>query len=184
MASQRPPNRTAGMTFKGERSDAPVDPSARYAEAPPEADIASFEPVTGHQVGVVRSWLHSLGLNVTRESEAAHVLENKMTGRMKGISCREVKQKVDAGEECFLLDNRGPAEHEQMRLGIGETLIPLGALRKRLAELPQDKDAEIICFCKISLRGYEAALVLEANGWRNVKVMEGGVMAWPFPREK
>ena len=115
---------------------------------------------------------------------AAHVLENKMTGRMKGISCRDVKRKVDAGEACFLLDNRGPAEYEHMRLGIGETLIPLGALRKRLAELPQDKDTEIICFCKISLRGYEAALVLEANGWRNVRVMEGGVMAWPFPREK
>jgi rhodanese-related sulfurtransferase len=50
--------------------------------------------------------------------------------------------------------------------------------------LPQDKDAEIICWCKISMRGYEAARVLEAHGWTNVKVMEGGVMAWPYPREK
>ena len=71
-----------------------------------------------------------------------------------------------------------------MRLGVGEVLIPLGALRRRLGEIPQDKDAEIICFCKISLRGYEAASLLEAHGWRNVKVMEGGIMAWPFPREK
>jgi len=37
---------------------------------------------------------------------------------------------------------------------------------------------------KISLRGYEAATILEANGYTNVKVMEGGVMAWPYPREK
>ena len=43
---------------------------------------------------------------------------------------------------------------------------------------------EIICFCKISLRGYEAASLLEAHGWTNVKVMEGGIMAWPFAREK
>ena len=56
--------------------------------------------------------------------------------------------------------------------------------RKRLAELPADKCSEIICYCNISLRGYEAALVLEANGWANVKVMEGGLMAWPYPREK
>ena len=77
-----------------------------------------------------------------------------------------------------------PEEFEQMRLGIGETLMPLGALRKRLHQLPQDKEKEIVCYCKISLRGYEAALVLEGNGWKNVKVMEGGVMAWPFPREK
>jgi rhodanese-related sulfurtransferase len=71
-----------------------------------------------------------------------------------------------------------------MRLGIGETLIPLGALRGRLDELPREKDQEIILYCKISLRGYEAAAILQANGWRNVKVMEGGIMAWPYPREK
>ncbi len=115
---------------------------------------------------------------------AAHVLENKMTGRLTGISCRDVKRKVDAGEDVFILDTRGPDEYEQLRLGIGEVLIPLGALRKRLADLPADKIKEIICFCKISLRGYEAASLLEAHGWKNVKVMEGGLMAWPFEREK
>lgn len=114
----------------------------------------------------------------------AHIMQNKLKGRMKGISCAEVKKKVDAGEKPFLLDTRGPDEFEQMRLGIGERLIPLGALRNRLSELPADKSAEIICYCKISLRGYEAARILEGRGWTNVKVMEGGVMAWPFPREK
>ncbi|MCE5266005.1 MAG: FAD-dependent oxidoreductase [Deltaproteobacteria bacterium] len=115
---------------------------------------------------------------------AVHVLQNKMKGRMKGISCAEVWKKVQNHEAPFLLDVRQPEEFEQMRLAIGETLMPLGALRKRLQEMPRDKEKEIVCYCKISLRGYEAALVLEANGWKNVKVMEGGVMAWPFPREK
>ena len=95
-----------------------------------------------------------------------------------------VKQRVDQGADCFILDTRGPAEFEALRLGIGETLIPLGALRDRLDELPQDKDREIILYCQISLRGYEAAVIIEAHGWRNVKVMEGGVAAWPYPREK
>ena len=114
----------------------------------------------------------------------AHIMQNKMKGRMKGISCKEVHDKLQAGEKPFLLDVRGPDEFEQMRVGIGETLIPLGALRKRMKEVPEDKNREIICYCKISLRGYEAAVVLEGNGWKNVKVMEGGVMAWPYPREK
>jgi NADPH-dependent 2,4-dienoyl-CoA reductase/sulfur reductase-like enzyme/rhodanese-related sulfurtransferase len=114
----------------------------------------------------------------------AHIMQNKMKGRMKGISCREVYDKISAGEKPFLIDTRGPDEFEQMRLGIGETLIPLGALRKRMKEIPEDKNREIICYCKISLRGYEAALALEGNGWKNVKVMEGGIMAWPYPREK
>ena len=112
----------------------------------------------------------------------AHLMQNKIKGRLKGISCHQVHLKVLAGEKPFLIDTRGPEEFEEMRLGIGETLIPLGALRKRLKELPEDKNREIICYCKISLRGYEAALALEANGWKNVKVMEGGIMAWPYPR--
>ncbi len=114
----------------------------------------------------------------------AHIMQNKLKGRMKGISTSEVKGKLDRKEKIFLLDTRGPDEYEQMRLGVGETLIPLGVLRKRLNELPENKDAEIVCYCKISLRGYEAARVLEARGWRNVKVMEGGIVAWPFPRDK
>ena len=113
----------------------------------------------------------------------AHALENKMTGRMNGISCAEVREKLKNGAKPYVLDVRGADEFEQMRLGIGENLIPLGALRNRLKELPQDKDREVICYCKISLRGYEAASVLEAHGWTNVHVMEGGIMAWPFERE-
>jgi len=123
-------------------------------------------------------------LAIDHSIATAHIMQNKLKGRMKGISCAEVKKKLDSGEKPFILDNRGPDEFEQIRIGIGERLMPLGALRARLNELPEDKNAEIICFCKISLRGYEAARVLEGRGWTNVKVMEGGVAAWPFSREK
>ncbi len=114
----------------------------------------------------------------------AHLMQNKLKGRLQGISPCIVHEKLSNNEKPFILDVRGPDEFEQMRLGIGETLIPLGMLRKRLDELPEDKDTEIICYCKISLRGYEASLILQAHGWKNAKVMEGGVMAWPYPREK
>ena len=114
----------------------------------------------------------------------AHLMQNKLKGRLQGVSATKVHEKLENHETPYILDVRGPDEYEVMRLGIGETLIPLGMLRKRLDELPEDKDREIICFCKISLRGYEASLILRANGWKNVKVMEGGVMAWPYQREK
>nr|WP_321464474.1 FAD-dependent oxidoreductase [uncultured Desulfobulbus sp.] len=115
---------------------------------------------------------------------ACHIMENKLKGRMTGISAVEVKAKLDGGEKPFFLDGRNPNEFEEMELGIGENLIPLGALRSRLADLPADKNAEIIAFCKISLRGYEAECILRANGFTNVKVMEGGIMAWPYGRKR
>jgi NADPH-dependent 2,4-dienoyl-CoA reductase/sulfur reductase-like enzyme/rhodanese-related sulfurtransferase len=123
-------------------------------------------------------------LAIDHSIAAAHVLQNKMNGVFKGISAYELKHKADQKEDIFILDTRGPDEYEQTRLGIGETLIPLGQLRQRINELPQDKNKEIITFCKISLRGYEAALILQANGYKNVSVLEGGIMAWPLEKEQ
>ena len=114
----------------------------------------------------------------------AHLMQNKTKNRLKGIGAVEVKDKITAGLPLFMLDVRDAEEYEMMRLGVGEKLIPIGTLRKRLGELPADKKMEIVCYCKISLRGYEAALILEANGGENVRVMEGGIMAWPYSREK
>ncbi len=111
---------------------------------------------------------------------SAQILKNKMQGRLNGISAMEVKELINNKDSLYILDVRSPAEYEEIRLNIGEVLIPLGALRKRLHELPDDKNARIVTYCKISLRGYEAALLLTAHGYTNVKVMEGGIMAWPY----
>jgi len=114
----------------------------------------------------------------------AHILGNKMKGRLQTIAAVDVKKKVDRGEAPFIMDIREPHEHKMMRIGIGEILIPYAEVRDRLHELPADKNKEIICYCKVSLRGYETSLLLKANGWTNVKVMEGGILAWPFARGK
>lgn len=146
--------------------------------------------------GVVRDpgfFLKTKNIKALTETEAvaidhfiasAHIVENKLKGRLKTISAEDVQETITSGGKPFLLDGRGPDEYEVLRLGIGEKYIPVGALCARLDELPVDKDTEIICFCKISLRGYETALILEDYGWTNVKVMEGGIVAWPYNREK
>jgi len=110
---------------------------------------------------------------------AANVARNKLDGRMVGVSPMEVHRMMDEGADFVLLDVRSPAEYEQVRLP-NSTSIPLGTLRGRLDELPRDK--EIIAFCKISLRGYEAELILKAAGFNNVRVMDGGIEMWPFEK--
>lgn len=112
---------------------------------------------------------------------AANVARNKRDGWMVGISAEALHRKLTSGEDFFFLDVRSPQEHAEVRLPKA-VLIPLGALRKRLNEIPKDK--EIVAFCKISLRGYEAALILKAAGFENVKVLDGGVAMWPFEKEK
>ena len=123
-------------------------------------------------------------LAIDHSIATAHIMQNKLRHLYWGISAEQLKDKIDENEKPFCLDVRNPAEYEQMRIGIGEVLIPLGQLRDRISELPFDKNAEIVTWCKISLRGYEAALILQANGYKNVRVLEGGIMAWPYKREK
>ncbi|MFB0921358.1 MAG: FAD-dependent oxidoreductase [Oscillospiraceae bacterium] len=51
--------------------------------------------------------------------------------------------------------------------------IPLGKLRSRLGEL--DKSKEIVVFCAIGVRAYNAARILMNNGFENVKIYPGGM---------
>jgi rhodanese-related sulfurtransferase len=112
---------------------------------------------------------------------AANVARNKRDGHMVGISAEDVYRKIQAGDDFVFLDVRSPQEYAEVRLPKA-ILIPLGTLRKRLNEIPKNK--EIVAFCKISLRGYEAALILKAAGFANVKVLDGGVAMWPYEKEK
>jgi NADPH-dependent 2,4-dienoyl-CoA reductase/sulfur reductase-like enzyme/rhodanese-related sulfurtransferase len=111
---------------------------------------------------------------------AANVARNKRDGYMIGISAESVQRKIQNGEDFVFLDVRSPQEHAQVHLP-KSILIPLGALRKRFAEIPKDK--EVIAYCAISLRGYEASLILRAAGFTDVKVLDGGVAMWPFEKE-
>ena len=65
-----------------------------------------------------------------------------------------------------------------MRLPYDVVHIPLGALRQRMHELPRDRD--ILAFCKVSMRGYEAQRILNAAGYERVGFIEGGIVGWPF----
>lgn len=112
-------------------------------------------------------------------AHAANVIDNKLAGLARSIRPAEVKRKIEAGEDFVLLDVRGPKEVEKIALKAKQVVnIPLGKLRERIGELPRDK--EIITFCTVSLRGYEAQRVLDGAGFKDVKFMDGGIVGWPY----
>lgn len=112
-------------------------------------------------------------------AHASNVIDNKTRGIAVGISPAELKAKLDSGAELVLLDVRSPAEVESAPFRDPRVLnIPLGKLRDRLSELPRDR--EIVAFCKISVRGYEAQTILKGEGFDRVSFLDGGLMAWPY----
>jgi len=114
---------------------------------------------------------------------AANTVLNKLAGRFRGILPKQAKELTENGQAVFL-DVRTPAECKQARLADCGSIIyiPLEQLRDNLAGL--DKETGTVAFCKIGLRGYEAARILEAAGIRDVRVMEGGLFCWPFDCEE
>ncbi len=113
---------------------------------------------------------------------AAWVTQNKLYRLAKGYKAKEVKAKLEAGEDFVLLDVRTPKEVEEVRLPYENVVyIPLGKLRELAPEkLPKDK--EIVCLCKISLRGFEAVRILAALGFQKTAFLEGGLAAWPYEK--
>jgi sulfur-carrier protein adenylyltransferase/sulfurtransferase len=87
----------------------------------------------------------------------------------------ELKKKLDAKEDFFLLDVREPNEFKIGRIP-GSTLIPLGEVPQRVSEIPRDK--EIIVHCKMGGRSSKAAAFLRQQGYKNVKNLKGGILDW------
>ena len=116
-------------------------------------------------------------------AHASNVIDNKSKGIAVAIGPVELKKKLDSGEDIVLLDVRSPQEVEAAPFKDSRVVnIPLGKLRTCIDELPKDK--EIVAFCKISVRGYEAQRILNGEGFGNVKFLDGGVMAWPYVIEE
>lgn len=90
------------------------------------------------------------------------------------IRAEELKQRLDNGEDLFLLDVRNEDEYEKSN--IGGHLIPLPELPKRLGEL--DSRRKIVAVCKMGPRGSKAVQILHLAGFTKVWNLSGGIHAW------
>jgi adenylyltransferase/sulfurtransferase len=91
------------------------------------------------------------------------------------ITTVELKQRMDKGDDLFILDVREPNEYQINRIP-GSTLIPLGELPRRYQELP--KDREIVTQCKMGGRSAKAMEFLKTVGFTKVKNLKGGILDW------
>jgi adenylyltransferase/sulfurtransferase len=91
------------------------------------------------------------------------------------IGSVELKQRLDRGDKLTLLDVREPNEYQINRIP-GTTLIPLGEIPRRYAEL--DQDDEIVVHCKMGARSAKAADFLRSVGFKKVLNLRGGILDW------
>jgi sulfur-carrier protein adenylyltransferase/sulfurtransferase len=91
------------------------------------------------------------------------------------ITVDELKQRMDRGEQLFILDVRNQEEYEICRIP-GSQLLPLPQLAQRFEELP--KDTEFVVHCKSGMRSAKAIAFLKQQGFQKLRNLKGGILAW------
>src|SRR6202163_3831680 len=90
------------------------------------------------------------------------------------ITPRDLKSRLDRGDDLFILDVREP--HEFQICNLNGHLIPLGELPRRVHEL--DSSKEIVAHCRSGKRSAEAVDFLRKAGFRKILNLKGGILAW------
>jgi molybdopterin/thiamine biosynthesis adenylyltransferase/rhodanese-related sulfurtransferase len=90
------------------------------------------------------------------------------------IQVEDLKRRLEAGEDLFVLDVREP--HEYQICNLNGYLIPLGDLPKRVHEL--DSSREIVAHCRSGARSAKAVNFLRQAGFKKVHNLAGGILAW------
>ena len=93
---------------------------------------------------------------------------------MPEMTPRELKARMDRGDDLFILDVR--EVHEYQICNLNGHLIPLGELSRRVHEL--DSSREIVAHCRSGKRSADAVVFLHKAGFRKIWNLKGGILAW------
>lgn len=107
---------------------------------------------------------------------AGFVAENVLTGRHEVILSEDIDNRDK--EKTQLIDVRTEIEYKNGNIE-GSLNIPVDDLRNRVNEL--DKNKEILLHCQVGLRGYIAARILMARGFK-VKNLTGGYKTYTMSK--
>lgn len=105
---------------------------------------------------------------------AANVLLNKLKNKIDSISPVELKDRMD---NVVILDVRDEASNMISSIP-GAINIYSEELYMRADEL--DKNKETVMVCKIGKNAYLSYIKLKEMGFKNLKVLEGGMTAYPY----
>ncbi len=118
------------------------------------------------------------GPTTSTNIQALPAVSNAQTnakGSYSTMNVSQLKSKLDANEQLFLLDVRTQQEFNQDGRIPQAKLIPVQELGNRLSELP--KDQPIACICRSGNRSTTACTLLAEQGFNAINV-EGGMNDW------
>lgn len=96
---------------------------------------------------------------------------------IREVSVDDVKKMIDNKEKIIILDVRDKEEFETGYIP-GAINLSRGMLEFKISTMIPDKNARIIVYCGIDLRGPLATRTLNEFGYKNAVNINGGLKAW------
>ncbi|MCK9330766.1 MAG: FAD-dependent oxidoreductase [Candidatus Cloacimonetes bacterium] len=126
-------------------------------------DLAEFEQAYAPPFNSAKDILNMLGFIAT----------NDMKGLDHIIDCSALPSMMENG--ALVVDVRNPIEFELGAIP-GSVNIPHFEIRKRMDEIPKDRD--IVLTCAMGLRGHIAGRILLQSGYTRIFNLTGGYRSW------
>jgi rhodanese-related sulfurtransferase len=94
---------------------------------------------------------------------------------LKNLSADEFSRQMGNEEHKILIDVR---EHKEYKAGYipGAVNIPLSQLKRRMTEIPKDK--QVYLYCRSGMRSKQAARILSKKGYSDLAHLQGGILTW------
>jgi NADPH-dependent 2,4-dienoyl-CoA reductase/sulfur reductase-like enzyme/rhodanese-related sulfurtransferase len=140
-------------------------------------DVFSALLQKGGTVDDLLNFEHCYAPPYSEALDPMHHLGAMAVAQTRGVQFAAPDHKPVEGSLLIDLRERSEAVAEPMPVGSGYeiSVIPLGELRSRLADL--DKSRRTYVICRRGPRAYQAAIVLRNEGFSDVYVVGGGVQA-------
>ena len=100
-----------------------------------------------------------------------------MTDTATRIDAQTLEQWLSEGTEVRVLDVRSPAEYEGVHIP-GAYNVPLDTLGEHAEDIQRHVEEPVVLVCRSGMRASQAEQRLAGAGMGNVKVLEGGMLAW------
>jgi rhodanese-related sulfurtransferase/DNA-binding transcriptional ArsR family regulator len=128
--------------------------------------------------GVLELWRALRTLAAGRLAEIERLAAAYLGGRdqLEPVTREELARRLRDGDRLVVLDVRPAAEHAAGHLP-GAVSIPVGELRRRLAELPRDREVVAYCRGPYCAFAHEAVAVLREAGY-SARRLEDGLPEW------
>lgn len=134
-------------------------------------------PVCGENPTVTELIDYEQFCGMPAHDRSQYVAEEVDLNEVRQMTPVQLKQRLDAGDELFILDVRQPHEWEISNLdSLGAKLIPQSEVMGHLNEL--DPEQEMVIQCRSGVRSANVILALQQIGFKNLWNLDGGINRW------